>query len=599
MHDFDLRTEALGQVHCGSLKDTLRLDLPNAPIMLDADGFDFSRQVLRLVGNKNVNKDNQESLQVRREERLTEEEINQITDAEVEIFAREFIAHNKWLLQSYENGDHRDKSNADELDSRTRTTIDLQQGVDESSANYLVRIYRRYIAEQRKRLKKLATTVMGKTSQQLGYGTLMEANRYLAETSATSAIETIMKREQDLIRSIDPFKDMKSHIEGYTKSMAMDHFKHEQDLLRTATSSFADEKHYLAEDAASALMAKDIYRNMDSIRETALELAQRSASSGIIAQMEKQQQEFRNLLKSHEAMFRLPKAFEATSLIESYQVGAVAEFANRHAKEILDQKQLLEAITTPWLHREEAERSVTAILELQGIGNALRTTKGFDPEFTTVLRSDLGDWRDKITFPKSVFIDPVARTDFYVNRGFNSALTDFPEAAFHQSLEITGLDGNVLDMELYGEVTPRSATPEEAGLKRTNRCHDRLQRFERLLRQFIDNEMTARYGPNWPKKQLPSKVFERWAFKKQQAERSGVKVSYIDVADFTDYETVICKKDNWREVFEVRFKKIESVRESLQRLQPIRITTMHSRIATKEDELYLVAEIMRLCSAIK
>ena len=588
MHDFDIETEALGQVHCGSLNDKMSSTLTKTLMVSDVDSFNFARKVLSLVGYKTVNRGGQEDSRVQKEERFTNEEISKITDAEVEIFAREFITHNRWLLHSYKDDERQVIRNEEEDVSHTSITIDLPKGKAEGSTNYLVRLYRNYFSVQNELLEKL---------------TKSEANRYRIENSATAVMERIMKQDQDLMRAIDPFKDtsVRRYIEEKVASVAIStQFKHEQDLFRAAASQFEIEKRYLAEISASTMLVKEIYQNEALIRETALVHAQRETMSSVIAaELEKQQHVFRDLLKSHEAMFRLPQAFEATHLLSSYQVGAVAEFAQRHANEILDRQRSLEAITTPWLHREESARSVTAILELQSIGNALRTIKGFDLEFTTALRHDLGDWRDKITFPESVFIDPVTRIDFYVNRGFNSALTDFPEAAFHQSLDLAGLDDASLDLELYGAVTPRSADREEAGLKRTNRCHDRLQRFERLLRQFIDKEMTARYGPNWPKKQLAPRIYEEWQSKKQHAESTGAKLSYIDVADFTEYETIICKKDHWREVFEVRFKKKESVRESLQRLQPIRIATMHSRIVTKEDELYLIAEIVRLNSAIK
>jgi hypothetical protein len=111
--------------------------------------------------------------------------------------------------------------------------------------------------------------------------------------------------------------------------------------------------------------------------------------------------------------------------------------------------------------------------------------------------------------------------------------------------------------------------------------------------------MTAQYGSNWPKKQLPPQLYENWEFKKQRAESNGEILTFIEVADFSDYETIICKKDHWREVFEARFKKKESVRESLQRLQPIRVAAMHARIVTKVDVLYLHAEVTRLLNAFK
>ena len=167
-------------------------------------------------------------------------------------------------------------------------------------------------------------------------------------------------------------------------------------------------------------------------------------------------------------------------------------------------------------------------------------------------------------------------------------------------LDLAGLDDTYIDLELFASIIPHSADPEvEAGLKRTNICQDWIQRFERMLRHFINEKMTEQYGPKWPKKRLPPNLYEKWVSKQHSAESNGEIITIIDAADFTDYELIICRQDNWREVFEYSFKRKESVRESLQRLQPIRIAAMHSRIVTKEDELYLKAEIVRLIGAIK
>jgi len=602
MHDFTLETKALGQIQCGSMNAEMHSKLRTALKNQDVDGLVFARHVLGLVSKNALTGDIQKGAQAQ-EECFTEEEISSISNEDVELFAREFISHNGWLYHSYEDAERHVSVNKQEEKtvSYTPKTIDLPKGDAESSSDYLVRVLRHYFEEQSKSLKRTMEQLSGKAMQQSALGTVAEVNRYLKENSATAAMEKILKRDQELMRIIDPLKDMRRHLEENSASAAIAmNFKRDQDLLRAATSPFQDAQRYLEESSVSAMLAKAIYRNEDLIREAVRGLPPRETISAVIAAgLEKQQQETRALLKSHEAMFRLPQAFEATRLLDLYQVGAVAEFAQRHAQDILARQRSLEAITTPWLHRVESARSVTAILELQGIGNALRTIKGFDPGLTAALRLDLGDWRDKITFPESVFIDPVARTDFYVTRGFNTALTDFPEAAFRQSLDLADLDGEILDFEPYGPVVQPSADPEEeAGLQRTNKCHDRLQRFERRLRQFIDDAMTAQYGPNWPRKRLAPELYEQWKLKKQRAESSGVVLTFIEVADFTDYETIICKQDHWREIFETRFKKKESVRESLQRLQPIRLAAMHARIVTKEDELYLVAEVVRLFSAI-
>ena len=72
----------------------------------------------------------------------------------------------------------------------------------------------------------------------------------------------------------------------------------------------------------------------------------------------------------------------------------------------------------------------------------------------------------------------------------------------------------------------------------------------------------------------------------------------IAYADFTDYERVICRSDNWREIFTTFFDRPESVRESFQRLYPIRLDTMHARPITQDDELLLYVETQRLVKVI-
>ena len=72
----------------------------------------------------------------------------------------------------------------------------------------------------------------------------------------------------------------------------------------------------------------------------------------------------------------------------------------------------------------------------------------------------------------------------------------------------------------------------------------------------------------------------------------------IAYADFTDYEKVLCRGDNWGEIFATFFKRPENVRETFQRLYPLRLDTMHARPITQEDELFLYVETRRLMKVI-
>jgi hypothetical protein len=119
------------------------------------------------------------------------------------------------------------------------------------------------------------------------------------------------------------------------------------------------------------------------------------------------------------------------------------------------------------------------------------------------------------------------------------------------------------------------------------------------LRRFIDKHMTRAFGPNWPKHRLPNGMYDEWKERKHIAEQAGAETRLlIEYADLADYEPLICQRDNSREVFVPFFKRPESVRESFQRMYPIRVDTMHARLITHEDKLFLEVEIIRLTKVI-
>ena len=164
---------------------------------------------------------------------------------------------------------------------------------------------------------------------------------------------------------------------------------------------------------------------------------------------------------------------------------------------------------------------------------------------------------------------------------------------------LTVLDSASL-VEAYGPPVPSTAdSAEEEGLARTNEAHDRLQRLESHLRRFIDSEMNRAFGADWPRHQLPNNKYDEWKSKKGAAARAGAPSRpLIAYADFTHYVLVICKRDNWEQVFSPFFGRPESVRESFQRLHPIRLDTMHARPITQDDEILLYVEARRLMQRI-
>jgi hypothetical protein len=302
-----------------------------------------------------------------------------------------------------------------------------------------------------------------------------------------------------------------------------------------------------------------------------------------------------------EARFRLPEMTEVAHLIAEFRTSPLSESLARYAEHTSSLQRAIESMSTPWLDVQEGIRSIAGFAELQGIGHALRTMPAFGESLSTALRIDLGDWRDPITWRPEIFTDLAARSDFYASLGFDRALTDFPVPAFEQSLDIAGLRREPPPLVgRYGPVVPRSPDDdEEQGLARTNTAHDWLLRLETQFRAFIDEQMTRAFGADWPKHRLPNGLYEEWQEKKRKAKQAGGKEwPLIAYADFTDYERVICRSDNWRDVFAVFLGRPESVRESFQRLYPIRLDTMHARPITQDDELLLYVETRRLVKVI-
>ena len=306
-------------------------------------------------------------------------------------------------------------------------------------------------------------------------------------------------------------------------------------------------------------------------------------------------------LASYTDRFHLPAATEMARLLNQLPMDPFRDVLARYAQDESAVRRAMESMQTPWLDMQETLRSIEGFAELQSIGSAVQRMPSFDENLSAALRVGLGDWRDTITWPTAIFTDLIARSDFYRNLGFNPALTDFPAPAFEQSLDIAELrrDPPTL-IKLYGApVESSDDDAEEEGLARTNVAHDWLLRLETQLRSFIEETMMQAFGADWHKRRLPNGLYEQWQEKKLKAQQAGDRDwPLIAYADFTDYERVICRGDNWREVFAVFFMRIESVRESLQRLYPIRLDTMHARPITQDDELLLFVETRRLVRAI-
>jgi hypothetical protein len=186
--------------------------------------------------------------------------------------------------------------------------------------------------------------------------------------------------------------------------------------------------------------------------------------------------------------------------------------------------------------------------------------------------------------------DPTLRSGFYLERGFDPALTDFTRMAFTETVEVAGL-----------APSPSVTSDDDTdGLTRSREAFARLQNLECAIRRFIVRVMEAAFGAMWMERQLPTGMLDGWIAKRDKAMNDGQPAEpLINYADFTEYKAIIERRDNWSSVFKPVFGRPEDIRESFQRMFPLRIATMHARLITSDDELLLMVETRRILRAIE
>lgn len=309
-------------------------------------------------------------------------------------------------------------------------------------------------------------------------------------------------------------------------------------------------------------------------------------------------EEMQRCLSIHAERFRIP---EITKFASFGMEDTLNKIALQFQQQDESLRRAVEAMRSPWLDSLNAQGSFHGITALQGIGQSVNAFTAFEDTLSGILRTELGDWRDPITFPSNVFDDIAARSSFYVERGFDVRLTDFPAETFEEGIDVARLRSDLPTPDpeyLLHEEDERSRETDEDGFRRTESAYSQLLRLEVMLRRVIDRHMTAAFGEKWVKSQTPNNTFDAWMEKKRAAEQCGGPVlPLIAYADFTDYVPIITRRDNWK-VFQPLFGRVESVRESFQRLHPLRLATMHARLLSQDDEIYLYVEVKRLFRAI-
>ena len=263
---------------------------------------------------------------------------------------------------------------------------------------------------------------------------------------------------------------------------------------------------------------------------------------------------------------------------------------------------MLRRLDGAWLNELDGIASMQRVVNLRDLGSTLNENEPFSPACADDLQKLLGDWRDEITWPKVIRTDLGARMSFYEELGFDINLTCVPSSAFQEILDATAIKPDQPDpVQAYEYFVQTSINLcEERMLARTMKACSWIERLETQLRHFIDHAMTKVYGIDWIERRFPKQTVTNWEKTNQRIkELTTLTLQRLAFSQFTDYELVICQEDHWNEVFRSVFKNREYLRESLQRLYPIRNDTMIGRPITNQDELLLYVETNRLISAME
>lgn len=397
----------------------------------------------------------------------------------------------------------------------------------------------------------------------------------------------------DLIRRLDPVGDAMKHLGAQSELMRF--IKAEEDRRRLL-SGIGDDYH-LAGFAGGALAhwGEEAERHRKLLEGSLTEVRRLGMFSGD-SELQRSMSAAMEAYKAYERMFRRPELEEIGRLAQGAQcIGTLAASVFGQGRLGGALEAAMGAMHSPWLNIEHVDRSARAFAQLQAIGQIVNECAPFGATLGRSLRPGLGDWRDRVTVPLDQFMDPAARSDFYIRQGFDPTLTDFTVRAFEESVDAAGLGE---PCEPAPSVEAENQIDDD-GFVRARTAFDRLQRFEIVLRRFIEKVMCATYGNGWMKHQLPNGMLDAWRAKRDAAVKAGAaECPLIEYADFADYRQIIERSDNWKAVFKPVFGRPEDVRESLQRLFPVRIATMHARIVTLDDELLLLVETKRVMRAI-
>ena len=352
--------------------------------------------------------------------------------------------------------------------------------------------------------------------------------------------------------------------------------------------------------APSLATSSAVYAANQGIERAMRDIAGISSFTGLLAKGALDRLQLERLVSGAQAWRAEPASFSLTAtlsaqlpdLVPERRRATVADLAGAELSRLGErfvrdgarfarlQNEML-GVSRPWIDVGNPRQSVAAYVDARALAMIVEAGPPDSRAVATAVREELGDYRETDPVPEVVVADPMLRSAFRLEVGYNGDLSSLPPAI------IASVFGG------FGGGAARRVEADPDALE--SAVHQRARRLELKLRRFIEKKMIAARGPKWSKQRVPGGTITGWRARRQTDIDNGRTASRLfDYAGFEDYRAIIEQRDNWAEVFEPIFKVKTSILETLRRLSLIRNPDAHYRIVTIEDFIDLHAEGRRL-----
>jgi hypothetical protein len=250
-----------------------------------------------------------------------------------------------------------------------------------------------------------------------------------------------------------------------------------------------------------------------------------------------------------------------------------------------------------WAQHDDLVSSAVGVAQISALLQGAVSLRPYDDPLTQFARFGFGDYRNELEWDRIPLTDVAVRRDFYRDHGYRSDIAEVRQEVVEECADaiephVPGADKSPLPFNVLLSC--------QSPLERQQAAFLSVMLIEQALRKLIPERMASVYGPKWIKTHLKGIIRTQWEEKQAIAVKAGrPKDRLIEYADFTDYALIITGDGAWRDVFGKIFDRAEGIRESLHRLNLVRLVVCHSRELLPMDLMLLAVEGTRLLRAIE